>query len=434
MEGKQLGLGIIFAFVLGIFLANSIFAAVLPSTANPLAKIDQIGPLEDKGEILPASTRTGEITNPVQTDSFWFDGEGGQAVVICMSNESGDVTPHIFLYDPDGNLEKTGLGYPQACITEHHLKGRTGRYTIVIKDHGGDDTGTYSLSLLLIPGPVVSPTDPDGGRIVSGTVLSGLNFALKADTDAFTFTGLVDHAVTICMNNESGDVTPHIFLYDPDGNLEKTGLGYPQACINGHKLLKSGLYTIVVKDHAGDDTGSYGLSLTKIPPTPVDVYSTRDCAWVPDLNANGSEELALLRLNLNNGHSFVFFKDGTTGELIDHKWCLGKIYDPRSLVLVDDLNGNGHPELAILAVRPGTGTVRVDLRDVVTWGLVGAKRVIFKKDYQPQELTVRADTDGNGAQELAVLGRNLTDKKLRVEIKDALDGKLVNYIFLDREN
>ena len=49
----------------------------------------------DYGEILSAETRTGTITNPAQTDSFTFNGEADQAVVINMSTESGGLDPQI---------------------------------------------------------------------------------------------------------------------------------------------------------------------------------------------------------------------------------------------------------------------------------------------------------------------------------------------------
>jgi outer membrane protein assembly factor BamB len=137
----------------------------------------------------------------------------------------------------------------------------------VVKDHYGDYTGDYSLSLLLIPGATTSPQDTDGGDIVSGETKNG-TIDLGADTDACNFYGEVGQAVVIQMSEESGSLHPEIFLYAPNGTKETSDWDSTSALISEHLLQQSGLYTIVVKDHYGDYTGEYSLSLTKIPSTP----------------------------------------------------------------------------------------------------------------------------------------------------------------------
>jgi hypothetical protein len=107
----------------------------------------------------------------------------------------------------------------------------------VIRDNGGDNTGDYSLSLLLIPGPTVSPQDSDGGDILSGEAKTG-TIDFRADTDAFTFNG--EAGGTHCVHTE----------------------------ISNYQLLQSGIYTIVIRDNGGDNTGDYSLSLTKVPGLP----------------------------------------------------------------------------------------------------------------------------------------------------------------------
>jgi microcystin-dependent protein len=244
--------------ILLIALALSVYTAPLVQAIN-------------MGEILSAETRTGSITNPAQTDSFTFNGEVDQAVVISMSEEGiGSLNPCIFLYDPDGYLETSACADPLGShvqIDGHHLL-KFGLYTIVVSDYGGNGTGNYSLSLLLIPGPTVSPQDPDGGDILSGETKLGM-IDLNADTDAYTFDGEPGQAVVISMSEEGiGSLNPYIFLYDPDGNLETSASAGPlgsHALIDEHQLLKSGLYTIVGKEYGGNGTADYSLSFIKIP-------------------------------------------------------------------------------------------------------------------------------------------------------------------------
>ena len=221
----------------------------------------------DMGEILSAETKTGSITNPAQTDSFAFNGEAGQGVVINMSMESGDLRPEISLYAPDGTLEiSSAYGYTHAEISDHQLL-QSGTYTIVAGDYYGVYTGDYSLSFLLIPGPAVSPQDPDGGDILSGETKVGI-IDFNADTDAYTFNGEAGQGVVINMSMESGDLRPEISLYAPDGTLEiSSAYGYTHAEISDHQLLQSGTYTIVAGDYYGVYTGDYSLSFVKIPGT-----------------------------------------------------------------------------------------------------------------------------------------------------------------------
>jgi hypothetical protein len=61
----------------------------------------------DYGEILSAETRTGSIAYPAQTDSFTFNGEAGQTVVISWNslrsyrNKQLSVTAIRYLYHCD---------------------------------------------------------------------------------------------------------------------------------------------------------------------------------------------------------------------------------------------------------------------------------------------------------------------------------------------
>ncbi|MDK1046383.1 MAG: PPC domain-containing protein, partial [Anaerolineales bacterium] len=139
---------------------------------------------------------------------------------------------------------------------------------IVVRDWQADDTGDYSLSLLVIPGATTSPQDQHGGVIASGETKSG-SIDLEADTDAYTFTANVGATVVIQMSRESGGLHPWIDLYSPSGGDAEASAGgrspFSTALLQGHQLAESGQYTIVVRDWQADDTGDYSLSLVVIP-------------------------------------------------------------------------------------------------------------------------------------------------------------------------
>ena len=223
---------------------------------------------EDKGEILSAETRTGSLTSVVQTDSFTFTGEAGQGVVITMSRESGELNPVIDLYDPYGKWETNAYTiYGATAKLDKYQLLQSDGYTIVVSDCDINGTGSYSLSLLLIPGPTVSTQDPDGGEIYSGEIKTG-TIDTYADTDAYTFNGEAGQGPVITMSRENGELNPVIDLYDPYGKWETNAYTIygATAKLDKYQLLQSGGYTIVVSDCDCNGTGSYSLSLTGIIP------------------------------------------------------------------------------------------------------------------------------------------------------------------------
>lgn len=220
---------------------------------------------DDMGEILPAETRSGSISFNSEVDSFTFNGETGQSVIINMCNESGFLGPKVSLYAPDGSFETSDQGNLHAEIRNFILE-QSGVYTVLAQDWNGFSTGGYSLSLLLIPGPTISEQDPDGGDLNSGEVRTG-SISLRADTDAYTFEADSSQSINISMSNESGYLNPGLYLYAPDGLLETYAEGTLHAEITDYQLLQSGLYTIVLRERAGDATGGYSLTYTRIPGT-----------------------------------------------------------------------------------------------------------------------------------------------------------------------
>jgi hypothetical protein len=107
----------------------------------------------------------------------------------------------------------------------------------------------------------------DMGEILSAETRTG-SITNPAQTDSFTFNGEADQTAVISMSRESGVMNPEILLYDPDGILEISDWGGTHVEIIDHQLLKSGTYTIVVKDWSGNYTGDYSLSFTKLPGAP----------------------------------------------------------------------------------------------------------------------------------------------------------------------
>jgi exo-beta-1,3-glucanase (GH17 family) len=153
---------------------------------------------------------------------------------------------------------------------------------------------------------------------------------------------------------------------------------------------------------------------------------TRDASWLEDQNGNGVGEVALLRQDLDKGETQVHIKDGQTGNQIKVMHFFGSGWTPVALVRLPDLNSNGSQELAVLAFHERIGTVRVIIKDTATGGLIS--KIDFDNDFKAKELMVRGDNH------IAVLGTNPVNNMSQVEVRGALDGALVKKIRVFNEH
>jgi PKD repeat protein len=91
------------------------------------------------------------------------------------------VYPSINLYGTDGSLvsQYAGSSYYASILTK---LPETGRYTLLVGDNDGYDTGNYSICITRVPFPVYGyagiPTDPDADCIYEDLNANGrLDFA-----------------------------------------------------------------------------------------------------------------------------------------------------------------------------------------------------------------------------------------------------------------
>ena len=89
------------------------------------------------------------------------------------------------------------------------------------------------------------------------------------------------------------------------------------------------------------------------------------------------------------------------------------------MVTLSDINGNGSDEVAVLGRHQGGFNQKVWVKDGKTGRSI--QQVFFNKTLLPQDMDACPDVNGNGAYELVVLGRR-SDGKLRAIIKDAKTG------------
>lgn len=143
-----------------------------------------------------------------------------------------------------------------------------------------------------------------------------------------------------------------------------------------------------------------------------------------DLNGNGSPEAAILREHPDDQRVSVLPVDTVSGSRFT-QLGFDPNYRPIRLRVLDDVNGNGFEEIAVLAVRRGCCNQKVWVKDARTGESI--QQVYFGKTYIGVDLDISPDINGNGAPELVVLGRR-DDGVLRAIIKDSKTGEFINSI------
>jgi hypothetical protein len=145
---------------------------------------------------------------------------------------------------------------------------------------------------------------------------------------------------------------------------------------------------------------------------------------VSDLNGNGAPELAILREHPVDNWVSVQAMDTASGYRF--QWLgFDPQYRPVRFRVLDDLNGNGSQEVAVLAVRRGCCNQKVWVKDPLTGQSI--RQVFFGKQFIGEDMDIVPDINGNGTPELVVLGRR-DDGKLAAIIKDSKTGEFVSWV------
>lgn len=290
---------------------------------------------------------------------------------------------------------------------------------------------------------------------------------LLHDSAAGTNKAIVKNAATdalvqtVVFNDKS---TPKKFMTVPDLN----GNGTPELL-----LLGSGVPQVEVRDSL---TGALLKTISF-----TSSYAAVDVAVVPDQNGNGASELALLGKHVSNGSVRVETRDALSGNVVAttffSKNCgaqqvlalpdvdgngvpelavlcytagasinkveirnlngtllrnvsLLKSAEYSQLTLIDDVNGNGSADLALLRQRPALNMLHVVIVDPATGATV--KQVAFNHHYAPVKFVTVPDLNGNGIAELALLGHNAADGSTKAEVRDAFTGAAVKNVWFDK--
>jgi hypothetical protein len=146
---------------------------------------------------------------------------------------------------------------------------------------------------------------------------------------------------------------------------------------------------------------------------------------IPDQNGNGAPELAVLGSYDNQAATFVEIKDSVTGDLVS-KVSFNPTFTPKDLALVQDQNGDGQVELAMLAVQESRGLNKIEVR-TLQGQLI--KNIWPGNRFQAQFFAgVQASQDAQpvAAEQLAIVQQKQAGNGLRVSTVDIGLGRVVS--------
>lgn len=152
-------------------------------------------------------------------------------------------------------------------------------------------------------------------------------------------------------------------------------------------------------------------------------WTVKQQAVVHDMNANDTQELAVMRVKGSDAVNVTIRDSKTNGVL--NSIGLSRIYAPYQLLVIPDINGNAIDEVVVFG-KTSTGEQAAQLRDSKTGEQL--RSVWFNKNFPAQDVATCGDNNGNGATDIVVLGQRASDGKLRAMVQDSKTGALIKSV------
>jgi trimeric autotransporter adhesin len=229
-----------------------------------------------QGALTNGDTHTGTIATPGQIDVWTFTAAQGDYIVLAIgeivANPDPGFVPYMQLKNHDtGTVVTTVTGALAAQIAVN--APLTATYDVLVRDSNinrpGTALGSYTLTLVKVPGSLVVHAGDQGGAMTNGANHAGS--AYIGDLDAWTFTAAQGDYITLAV----GEVLqseidplfqPWIRLIGPTGDLITSGQGALAAQVATEAPL-TGTYTVLISDSAinrePSHAGNYILTMVK---------------------------------------------------------------------------------------------------------------------------------------------------------------------------
>ena len=152
-----------------------------------------------------------------------------------------------------------------------------------------------------------------------------------------------------------------------------------------------------------------------------------DFAIIDDVDDDQVPEVAVLLVSNASARTLVDMRN-VSGSTATYTVSFSAGYSAVALGAVADADGNGTPEVAIVAIRDSDGQARTEIRNAA--GTANAKAILMPVSHRARGLSVLNDLSGNGVPELAVLATHASNGRIKVFSRNARGLlELENYAF-----
>jgi hypothetical protein len=219
---------------------------------------------DEGGPLVNGYRHHGSIA-PGDLDLWRFNAAPGDVLLLRMGATS--FNPHVRVYGPGGELLGSAIngvsGGRDAEFAGQATNG--GSFTVVVSSYYPGGTGEYTLTWVGVPGTYTMAEGDEGGRIVSGTAISGA--ITMGDLDVWTFDACRDEHLGLRCERGSKDSTlnPRLRLYSQEGRLVAQAQGQTVASLD-YQTVASGRYIVVVGSSPLGSVGAYSLAATGMAP------------------------------------------------------------------------------------------------------------------------------------------------------------------------
>ncbi|QDS86922.1 Putative deoxyribonuclease RhsC [Rosistilla ulvae] len=213
----------------------------------------------DTVRVVSGETIDGTIDVRGDMDTYSIDVIAGQQLSIAFREQRGWTSDlQVVLFDPDGNelgqaTETTGgnLDFPNLASS--------GRYTVLIRDADGRNSGDYRLTATVID----AAADADTVALTSGrTIQADLDLG---DIDTYSIAVDAGEDLLVAFREvDTGFSYLQTMLFDPSGAEVDQVTTSTGGNLRVTDAVTSGIYTLVVRDADGSNTGDYRLTATVI--------------------------------------------------------------------------------------------------------------------------------------------------------------------------
>jgi hypothetical protein len=225
-----------------------------------------VPPFDEGGALTNGGNHDG-VTTLGDEDLWTFTANAGDSILLRCGELSGTASysPSLRLYGPTGAFLTNDANATDSLI--NYRATNSGTFTLMVDSLTANNTGSYRLRFMHIPGAFIVPAGDEGGTLAPGST----NDAVidLGDEDIWNFTALNGVPVTLSAQKLSGTASfsPWLLLYNQTTGAFLTNASSATTATINFTPTNNGVFTLLVGSLNRGATGTYRLTTSGISTT-----------------------------------------------------------------------------------------------------------------------------------------------------------------------